>query len=74
MPEITLERARAAKTKAARAVRSATRVLGVGLTRVGSSYAVKVNLPAPPADPACLPRTVDDVPVIYDIVGAIRAR
>lgn len=74
MPEITIERARAAKAKAAAAVRRATRVVGVGLTRVGPSYAVKVNLQAAPADPTCLPRSVDDVPVVYDVVGVIRAR
>lgn len=47
-------------------------VVGVGITRVGDGYGVKVNLSKRPS--ARLPAQVDGVPVRVEIVGVIRKR
>ena len=70
----SIEEARRAKPKAAQAAKACAAVVGVGLTKIGASYALKVNLrEAAPAD-ARLPRTVDGVRVLYEVVGPIRRR
>jgi len=70
----SMEEARRAKPKATQAAKACAAVVGVGLTKVAGSYVVKVNLrEAAPAD-AQLPRTVDGVQVLYEVVGPIRRR
>jgi hypothetical protein len=67
-----MDAARRAKTKVAELVTGRPEVNGIGITRVGERYAVKVNLRQPlPAN--VLPRTVEDVPVVVELVGAIKA-
>ena len=68
----TLEQARAAKSKAA-ALLAALPVVGVGITRVGDGYGLKVNLSESVAADA-LPEHVDGVPVKTEVVGEIRKR
>lgn len=73
MPDVSIEQARRAKPKVSEVARRHGTVTGVGITKVGNSYAVKVNLRDAPAT-ASLPRDVDGVPVVYEVVGRITAR
>jgi hypothetical protein len=68
----TLEQARAAKAKAA-ALLAALPVVGVGITRIGDGYGLKVNLTESVADNA-VPEHVDGVPIKTEVVGEIRKR
>jgi hypothetical protein len=68
----TLDRARAAKGRALEVFQSMGTVVGVGVTRVGDGYGVKVNLEAEPATGAKLPADVDGVPVTVEVVGRLR--
>jgi hypothetical protein len=70
----TLEQARAAKEEALALFSRFARVVGVGITRVGSGYAVKVNLASPPDATVQLPASVQGVPVRVEVVGTIRKR
>ena len=69
----TIEAARAAKEEAKRRFASRTDIVGIGVTRHGKGYAVKVNLGSA-VDLAALPQTVNGVPVIFEVVGSIRKR
>ena len=69
----TLEEARAAKDVAKRRLARRTGIVGIGLTRQGGSYALKVNL-GEGATAARLPKDVNGVPVVVATVGAIRKR
>ncbi len=66
-----LQDARAAKEKARILFRRLGRVCGVGITRLGDSYAVKVNLEAKPARGTQLPQEIDGVPIVVQITGPI---
>ena len=65
----TLEEARAAKEKAKQLF---TDNVGVGITRLGDGYAVKVNLRDPMTDPESVPTSIEGVPVQVEVVGQIR--
>ncbi len=67
----SLEKARAAKKKAAFQLRRVPEVTGIGITRRGSSYALKVNLTTKTRR-AVVPTQFDGVPVTLEVVGAIR--
>jgi len=67
-----LERARAAKEKAKRLLADVPEVNGVGLGMRGGEYVVKVNVTRPPTDAEAIPRDLDGVPVVVDVVGDIR--
>jgi hypothetical protein len=67
----SLDEARAAKASAAAAFGRLAEVAGVGITRVGDGYGVKVNLSRPPDTPG-LPTEIDGVPIQVEIVGPIR--
>ena len=49
----------AAKTKVADLLRSDDRVRGIGITRIGDRYAVKVNVSGSAGDPLRVPTEVD---------------
>jgi len=68
----TLEQAHAAKTKAATLL-AALPVVGIGLTRIGEGYGLKVNLTECAADNT-VPLHVDGVPITTEVVGEIRKR
>ncbi|WP_162915259.1 hypothetical protein [Desertibaculum subflavum] len=68
---VSLEQARAAKSKAKRQLGPAFQVVGVGLTKVSGCPAVKVNLAAPPIGTA-MPKQIDGVPLVFEVVGRIR--
>ncbi|MGL6094992.1 MAG: hypothetical protein ACRC7O_04200 [Fimbriiglobus sp.] len=70
---ISLDEARAAKPRAAVAF-AGLPVVGVGITRIGGGYGLKVNLGAEPAAGAAVPREVDGVPVRTEVVGPIGKR
>lgn len=70
----SIEDARRAKPKATRAAKTCAAVVGVGLTKIGGSYAVKVNLREAAPAAAKLPRTIDGVRVLYEVVGPIARR
>lgn len=78
--QTTLEQARKSKSKAIALVSAcaAVSVVGVGLTKIGDSYAVKVNLgecTMPPEQlPEQLPTSVDGVKVVYEVVGPVVLR
>lgn len=67
-----LEAARAAKGKAKGLFPKEARVCGVGLTRRGGRYCVKVNLETEPGPEVHLPEEVDGVPLVVTVVGKIR--
>src|SRR5437763_1728031 len=58
----TLQQARAAKAKVVRMVGDHPEVNGVGITRVGDGYVVKLNLSSPNGKTG-LPKQIDGVPV-----------
>ena len=68
----TLEQARTAKAKAAVLLR-ALPLAGVGITRIGAGYGLKVNLSENVAA-GSVPDDVDGVPVTTEVVGEIRKR
>lgn len=74
MPQISLDRAQAAKRSALRRFKRLGKVTGVGLTRVKGEYAVKVNL-SEPVDPDIeVPTDIDGVPVRVEVTGTLRPR
>jgi hypothetical protein len=69
---VTLEAARAAKSKAVELL-AALPVVGVGITRIGDGYGLKVNLSEDVAEDA-VPKMVGNVPIQLEVVGTIRKR
>jgi hypothetical protein len=74
MSTIGLDEARAAKERAKSLFARRASVVGIGLTRVGDGYGVKVNLEDATAPDAGFPETIDGVPVGIEVVGMIRPR
>jgi hypothetical protein len=74
MASATLEQARAAKAEAQDVFSKIGEVMGIGITRIGRGYAIKVNLRAPLRGKASAPRAVRGVPVKLELTGAIRRR
>ena len=72
MTACTLDQARAAKAKAVELFSALAPVVGVGITRIGEGYGLKVNLERKP--PTALPIEVDGVPVRVEVIGKIRKR
>lgn len=68
----TLEEARKAKPHARAVFEPFADVVGVGITRVGDGYGLKVNLKTQPAAETLLPADVDGVPVHVEVVGQPR--
>lgn len=68
----TLEEARAAKLKAL-ALLSALPVVGVGITRIGDGYGLKVNLSESVAD-GSVPEHIDGVPIKLEVMEQLRKR
>lgn len=67
----SLEDARAVKAKVQKRLADAPEVNGIGLTRVGDRYAIKVNLSRETAEPL-VPDEIDGVPIVCAVVGAVR--
>jgi hypothetical protein len=70
--ESTLDEARAAKPHVQKAFEGKADVVGLGITKVGEGYGVKVNLSKEPKPGVDLPKSVNGVPVKVEVVGPIR--
>jgi hypothetical protein len=71
---ISLEQARAAKESAKALLAALPGVVGVGITKVGEDYAVKVNLREPLPAGVSAPERIGDVQVCVEMVGRITKR
>ena len=71
---ITIEQARVAKAAAKSELAEVPGVVGIGLTKVGEDYALKVNLRAAPPRGVRVPERIAGVPVCVEVVGEIRKR
>ena len=65
----TLEDARKAKETVKALVAALEEVRGVGVALVKGAHVVKVNLSRELRDSSLVPREVDGVPVVYQVVG-----
>ena len=70
----TLEEARAAKKTALGVFTRLAKVAGVGVTRSGKGYGLKVNLQQVLPDDVTLPKEIEGVPVRIEVVGPIKKR
>lgn len=68
---VSIVQAREAKTAVRAKFSKIGRVVGIGITRVKQDYAVKVNLHAAPASDVRIPKKVDGVPVLVEVVGDV---
>jgi hypothetical protein len=71
---ISIAKARAAKKVAKDELAEISGVSGIGLTKVGDDYALKVNLRAPLPGSVSVPEQIAGVPVRFEVVGPIRKR
>jgi hypothetical protein len=71
---ITIEQARAAKESAKTLLAALPGVVGVGITKIGDDYALKVNLHAKLPKGVSAPERIGDVPVCVEVVGRIVKR
>ena len=71
---VSLERARAAKESAKTQLGSLPGLVGVGITKLGEDYALKVNLREALPPGMSVPERIGDVPVCVEVVGTIRKR
>jgi hypothetical protein len=71
---ITLEQARSAKESAKAMLAALPGVVGVGITKIGDDYALKVNLSAELPKGVSVPKRIGDVPVCVEVVGKITKR
>ena len=69
---ITIEQARAAKATAKTELARIPGVAGIGLTKVGDDYMLKVNLRAELPPGVRLPERIAGVSVCVEVVGEIR--
>jgi hypothetical protein len=68
----TIEKVRAAKPLAAQLFGKSGALVGIGITRHGSGYGLKVNLSKSLERPGDVPEQINGVPVHVDVVGPIR--
>jgi hypothetical protein len=76
MTNLTLDQARAAKAVVKDRLQKSGRlaIVGIGITRLQNSYAVKVNLGVvPPQGMTSLPDEVEGFPVRFEFTGPVRA-
>ena len=71
---VSLERARAAKESAKAQLSSLPGLAGIGITKVGDDFAIKVNLREPLPAGVSAPERIDGVPVCVEVVGRITKR
>ena len=70
----TLAQARAAKKKIAKILDGDPSVTGIGITRIGLSYGVKLNFLERTPSAEKVPHEIDGVPVKVETVGRISKR
>jgi hypothetical protein len=71
---VSLEQARAAKESAKALLADLPGVVGVGITKIGEDYALKVNLREPLPAHVSAPTRIGNVRVRVEIVGRIVKR
>lgn len=71
---VTIDQARAAKATAKSELAEVPGVVGIGLTKVGRDYALKVNLRAALPRGVRVPPRIAGVPVCVEVVGEVRKR
>ncbi len=71
---ITIVQARQAKQIAKTTLSELPEVVGIGISKVGVDYAVKVNLRVALPQNAGVPDQIAGVPVVCEVVGEIRKR
>jgi hypothetical protein len=71
MQDEKLDAAREAKEKAKTIFSRHGTINGIGLTRMGERYAVKVNFESEPRDQANMPRDIEGVPVVVQVIGTL---
>jgi hypothetical protein len=69
---VSLDKARKAKKALTKKLEGVEGVVGIGITKSGEDYAVKVNFDSPPKEP--IPGSIGGVAVEVDVVGKIRKR
>jgi len=74
MDTCTIEKARSAKARVAEMLRNERELTGVGITRVGKGYAVKVNFAAAPGAGIEIPSEMDEVPIRIETTGRINLK
>ena len=72
MKDFTLDQVRAAKPKALAALARLAPLAGLGITRVGGGYGLKVNLRVASAVP--FPEEFEGIPLRVEVVGSIGKR
>ncbi len=72
MSDESLNRARAVKARVLAVFQPIAEVVGVGITKIGDAYGVKVNLRKQPAADTTLPESIEGVPLTVEIVGTIK--
>ena len=72
MSEISLDRAKAAKKEALRRFRKLASVTGIGVTRVGGQYAIKINVNG--AVRVAFPPDINGVPIRVEVTGPLKTR
>lgn len=70
----TLEEARAAKKAALGVFGRLTKVSGVGITRSGAGYGLKINVQNPLPAAVAVPESIGHVPVRVEVTGPVRKR
>jgi hypothetical protein len=70
---VTIHRARRAKETLAKSLAGTKELVGLGLTKRGDDYAVKVNLSSLPKK-LKVPESIRGVPVCVEVTGRIRKR
>lgn len=70
----TLERVRNAKNAAEKTFSAWAKVVGIGITRIGGVYGLKVNVASAPSTAAALPREIECIPVHVEVVGPLKKR
>lgn len=75
MSNATLEEARAAKAKVRDKLTAlgVADIVGIGVTRIGDGYAVKVNLASKPPASTQIPSSINGVPLQIEVTGRPRA-
>lgn len=68
----TIEEVRAVKPLAAQLFEKSGVLVGIGITKYGSGYGLKVNLRGPLEQSADLPEQIKGVPLQVEVVGPIR--
>jgi hypothetical protein len=70
----SIEDVRRLKPRANEVFRRFAPLAGVGITKVGDGYALKVNFRETPKAMTDLPRSLDGVPVVCEVVGKTTKR